>query len=38
LRKASVPVGSSPEAFRKVVADALDNTRKVVREASLKFD
>jgi tripartite-type tricarboxylate transporter receptor subunit TctC len=35
---ASVPVGSSPEAFRKVVADALDNTRKVVREANLKFE
>ena len=35
---ASMPVGSSPEAFRKVVADALDNTRKVVREAKLKFD
>jgi tripartite-type tricarboxylate transporter receptor subunit TctC len=35
---ASVPVGSSPEAFRKVVADALDNTRRVVREANLKFE
>ena len=35
---ASVPVGNSPEAFRKVVADALDTTRKVVREANLKFD
>jgi tripartite-type tricarboxylate transporter receptor subunit TctC len=35
---ASVPVGNSPEAFRKVVADALDNTRKVAREASLKFE
>ena len=35
---ASLPVGNSPEAFRKVVADALDNTRKVVREAKLKFD
>ena len=35
---ASVPVGNSPEAFRKVVADALDNTRKVVREANLKFE
>ena len=34
---ASLPVGNSPEAFRKVVADALDNTRKVVREANLKF-
>ena len=35
---ASVPVGNSPEAFRKVVADALDNTRKVAREANLKFE
>ena len=35
---ASLPVGNSPDAFRKVVADALDNTRKVVREANLKFD
>ena len=35
---ASAPVGNSPDAFRKVVADALDNTRKVVREANLKFD
>jgi len=35
---ASLPVGNSPEAFRKVVADALDNTRKVVREANLKFE
>jgi tripartite-type tricarboxylate transporter receptor subunit TctC len=35
---ASLPVGNSPDAFRKVVAAALDNTRKVVREANLKFD
>jgi len=35
---ASLPVGNSPEAFRKIVADALDNTRKVVREAHLKFE
>jgi len=35
---ASVPVGNSPEAFRKVVASALENTRKVVREANLKFE
>ena len=35
---ASLPVGNSPEAFRKVVADALENTRRVVREAKLKFD
>jgi tripartite-type tricarboxylate transporter receptor subunit TctC len=35
---ASVPVGNSPEAYRKLVADALENTRKVVREANLKFE
>ena len=35
---ASLPVGNTPEAFRKIVADALENTRKVVREANLKFD
>ena len=35
---ASTPVGNSPEAYRKVVADALANTRKVVREANLKFE
>jgi tripartite-type tricarboxylate transporter receptor subunit TctC len=35
---AAIPVGNSPEAFRKVVADALENTRKVVREANLKFE
>jgi tripartite-type tricarboxylate transporter receptor subunit TctC len=35
---ASVPVGSTPEAFRKLVAETLDNTRKVVREANLKFE
>jgi len=34
----ATPVGNSPEAFRKVVSDALDNTRKIVREARLKFD
>src|SRR5260370_22637641 len=31
---ASIPVGNSPETFRKVVAEALDNTRNVVREAN----
>ena len=35
---ASTPVGNSPDAYRKVVADALANTRKVVREANLKFE
>jgi tripartite-type tricarboxylate transporter receptor subunit TctC len=34
----SLPVGNSPEAFRTMVANALDNTRKVVREANLKFE
>jgi tripartite-type tricarboxylate transporter receptor subunit TctC len=35
---AADPVGNSPEAFRKIVSDALDNTRKVAREAKLKFE
>jgi tripartite-type tricarboxylate transporter receptor subunit TctC len=35
---ASLPVGNSPEDFRKAVADALANTRKVVREAHLSFE
>jgi tripartite-type tricarboxylate transporter receptor subunit TctC len=35
---AASPVGNSPDAFRKVVADALDNTRQVAREAKLKFE
>ncbi|HUQ75218.1 MAG TPA: tripartite tricarboxylate transporter substrate-binding protein [Burkholderiales bacterium] len=35
---AAIPVGNSPDAFRKAVADALENTRKVVREANLKFE
>ena len=35
---ASTPVGNAPEVFRQVVADALANTRKVVREANLKFE
>jgi tripartite-type tricarboxylate transporter receptor subunit TctC len=35
---AAMPVGNSPEAFRKVVSDALDNTRKIAREANLKFE
>jgi len=35
---ASTPIGNSPPAFRKAVADALENTRKVVREANLKFE
>ena len=35
---AANPVGNSPDAFRKIVSDALDNTRKVAREANLNFD
>jgi tripartite-type tricarboxylate transporter receptor subunit TctC len=35
---AANPVGNSPEAFRKIVSDALDNTRKVAREANLRFE
>ena len=34
----AIPVGNSPEAFRKQVSEALDNTRRVVREANLKFE
>ncbi len=35
---AAIPIGNSPEAFRKVVAEALDTTQRVAREANLKFD
>jgi tripartite-type tricarboxylate transporter receptor subunit TctC len=35
---AANPVGNSPDAFRKIVSDALENTRKVAREAHLKFE
>ena len=35
---AATPVGNSPQAFRKVVGDALDSTRRVAREAKLKFE
>jgi tripartite-type tricarboxylate transporter receptor subunit TctC len=35
---AATPVGNSPAAFREVVQSALANTRKVVREANLKFE
>jgi tripartite-type tricarboxylate transporter receptor subunit TctC len=34
----AVAVGNSPEAFRAVVADALESGRRIVREAGLKFD
>jgi tripartite-type tricarboxylate transporter receptor subunit TctC len=35
---AAIPIGNSPDAFRKVVADALETTQRVAREANLKFD
>ena len=35
---AANPVGNSPQAFHKIVSDALDNTRKVAREANLRFE
>jgi tripartite-type tricarboxylate transporter receptor subunit TctC len=35
---AATPVGNSPEAFRKVLTETIDNTRRVVREAALKFE
>jgi tripartite-type tricarboxylate transporter receptor subunit TctC len=35
---AATPVGNSPEAFRKVLAETIDNTRRVVGEAKLKFE
>jgi tripartite-type tricarboxylate transporter receptor subunit TctC len=35
---AASPVGNSPEAFRKIVSDGLDKTRKVSTEAKLKFE
>jgi tripartite-type tricarboxylate transporter receptor subunit TctC len=34
----AVPVGNSPDAFRAVVAEGLENGRRIVREAGLKFD
>ena len=35
---AAMPVGNSPEAFRKVLVAAIENSRKVVQEAKLKFE
>jgi tripartite-type tricarboxylate transporter receptor subunit TctC len=35
---AANPVGNSPEAFHRIVADAVANARKVVTEAKLKFE
>jgi len=34
----ALAVGNSPEAFRTVVAEGLENGRRIVREAGLKFD
>jgi hypothetical protein len=31
-------VGNSPDAFRKTMSNSLENARKVVQEAQLKFD
>jgi tripartite-type tricarboxylate transporter receptor subunit TctC len=35
---ASMPVGNSPEAFRQALTQAIESSRKVVREARLKFE
>lgn len=35
---AATPVGNSPEAFRKVLTETIENTRRIVREAALKFE
>lgn len=32
------PVGGTPEAFRQTIAASLDNTRKIIAEAQLKFE
>jgi len=37
-KDAAVPVGSSPEEFRRMLAATLDANRRIVREAGLKFD
>jgi tripartite-type tricarboxylate transporter receptor subunit TctC len=34
----AVPVGNSPEDYRKLVATGIENSRRVVKEANLKFD
>ena len=34
----ATPVGNSPDAFRKTMSNSLENARKVVQEAQLKFD
>jgi tripartite-type tricarboxylate transporter receptor subunit TctC len=35
---AATPVGNSPDAFRKALAETIENTRRIVREANLKFE
>ena len=35
---AATPVGNSPDAFRKALAGTIENTRRIVREANLKFE
>ncbi len=35
---AATPVGNSPAAFRSMLADSIENSRRVVKEAKLKFD
>jgi len=35
---AAVPVGNSPDAFRKVLAATIENNRRIAREAGLKFE
>ena len=34
----ATPVGSSPDAFRKLIGDSVDNTRKVISAAKLTFE
>jgi tripartite-type tricarboxylate transporter receptor subunit TctC len=34
----AMPVGGSPEAFRKLITDSVDNTRKVISAAKLTFE
>ncbi len=35
---AAEPVGNSPEVFRALIAAAIENSRRVIKEANLKFD
>ena len=34
----ATPVGGTPDAFRKLIADSVDNTRKVISAAKLTFE